>query len=42
MRRGQRGLHTPDAAAEARQDQPAEPEAEESEEPASTGGRDAA
>ncbi|MGA5562587.1 hypothetical protein ACPCUV_15605 [Streptomyces platensis] len=31
----------PDAAAEARADQPAEP-AEESEEPASTGGRDAA
>lgn len=30
----------PDAAAEARQDEPAEPE--ESEEPASTGGRDAA
>lgn len=32
----------PDAAEEARQDKPAEPAAEESEEPASTGGRDAA
>ncbi|MFF3546354.1 hypothetical protein [Streptomyces platensis] len=32
----------PDAATEAREDQPAEPAAEESEEPASTGGRDAA